>query len=384
MNGSARPLKNSLVSLYRAALEGVDPGRAVKRSLSDPAIGRALAKAQHIGMFAVGKAARGMAEGARSILWDEGLTILPRGYSRGRLARSRVLIASHPLPDRSSVRAAEAALAFFAGFGPRDLILCLISGGTSSLLAKPRPGLTLAAKRTAIRRLVSSGASIIELNRLRSRLSAVKAGKLGRATPARIVSLVLSDVPGDDPAVVGSGPTVRGHRGDRTRVVASNRSGMRASAAEALRRGLVPIFFRRRLAGEAFDEGRRFARAAARLPPGQVLVGGGETTVSLSDRPGRGGRNLEFALGAAAELDGATDLAVLSAGSDGVDGNSRAAGAFVDGATMERARSLGIDPGRGLARHDTEPFFRRLGDLLVTGPTGTNVGDWAWAMRKRR
>ncbi|HEX7253127.1 MAG TPA: DUF4147 domain-containing protein [Thermoanaerobaculia bacterium] len=370
--------------MYRAALEGVDPQQAVQRSLSDPAIGRALAKAGRIGMFAVGKAARGMAEGARSIAWDEGLTILPRGYPRGRLDQSRVLIASHPLPDRSSVRAAEAALAFFAGFGPGDLILCLISGGTSSLLAKPRPGLTLAAKRAAIRRLASSGSSIVELNRLRSRLSAVKAGKLGRGTSARIVSLVLSDVPGDDPAVVGSGPTVRGQRGDRTRVVASNRSGMRASAAEASRRGLVPRIFRRRLRGEAFDEGRRFGRAATRLAPGHVLIAGGETTVTLSDRPGKGGRNLEFALGAAAELDGRTNFAVLAAGSDGVDGNSRAAGAFVDGATMERARSLGIDPGRALARHDTEPFFRRLGDLLVTGPTGTNVGDWAFAMRSSK
>src|SRR5215471_13324392 len=214
MNGTVRSLKNSLVSLYRAALEGVDPRRAVKRSLSDPAISRPIAQARHIGLFAAGKAAGGMMEGARSIAWHKGLAILPRGYPRPRLARIRVLTASHPLPDDSSVRAAEAALAFFAEFGPEDLILCLISGGTSSLLAKPRPGLTLAAKRAAIRRLASSGASIVELNRLRSRLSAVKAGKLGRATSARIVSLVLSDVPGDDPALVGSGPTVRRRRGD--------------------------------------------------------------------------------------------------------------------------------------------------------------------------
>ena len=381
MNESARSLKNSLVSLYRAALEGVDPRPAVERSLSDPAIRRALAQARGIGLFAAGKAARAMMEGARSIAWRQGLAVLPRGYARPRLRRTRVLIASHPLPDRSSVRAADAALAFFAGFGPEDLILCLISGGTSSLLAKPRPGLSLAAKRAAIRRLASSGASIVELNRLRSRLSAVKAGKLGRSTSARIVSLVLSDVPGGDAALVGSGPTVRGRRGDRTLVVASNRSGLLASAAEASRRGLAPRVFRRRLAGEAFEEGRRFARAAARLAPGDVLIAGGETTVTLSDRPGTGGRNLEFALGAAGELRGTRDIAVLAAGSDGVDGNSRAAGAFASGATMHRARTLGMDPGRSLALHDTEPLFRRLKDLLITGPTGTNVGDWAWAMR---
>jgi glycerate 2-kinase len=384
MNESARSLKNSLVFLYRAALEGADPRRAVERSLSDPAVGRALAQAKGIGLFAAGKGARAMMEGARSIAWRRGLAVLPRGYPQARLRQTRVLIASHPLPDRSSVRAADAALAFFAAFGPEDLILCLISGGTSSLLAKPRPGLSLAAKRAAIRRLASSGASIVELNRLRSRLSAVKAGKLGRSTSARIVSLVLSDVPGDDAALVGSGPTVRGRRGDRTLVVASNRSGLLASAAAAGRSGLAAHVFRRRLAGEAFEEGRRFGRAALRLAPGQVLIAGGETTVTLSERPGKGGRNLEFALGAAEELRGTRDVAVLAAGSDGVDGNSRAAGAFASGATALRARSLGLDAERALALHDTEPFFRRLGDLLITGPTGTNVGDWAWAMRGHR
>jgi len=325
-----------------------------------------------------------MMEGARSIAWHKGLAILPRGYPRPRLARIHVLTASHPLPDDSSVRAAEAALAFFAEFGPEDLILCLISGGTSSLLAKPRPGLTLAAKRAAIRRLASSGASIVELNRLRSRLSAVKAGKLGRSTSARIVSLVLSDVPGDDPALVGSGPTVRGRKGDRTRVIASNRTGQLASAAEAAQRGFAPRLFRRGLSGEAFDEGRRFARAAARLAPGHVLIAGGETTVTLSDHPGKGGRSLEFALGAAEEIRGTRDIAILAAGSDGMDGNSGAAGAFANGASIERSRALGIDPGLSLALHDTEPLFRRLGDLLITGPSGTNVGDWAWALKTRR
>src|SRR5262245_8008116 len=149
MNGRARSLKNSLVSLYRAALEGVDPRHAVERSLCDSAIDRALARARRIGMFAAGKAARGMMEGARSIAWDKGLAVLPRGYPRPRFDKTRVLAASHPFPDRSSVQAAEEALAFFAGYGPEDLILCLISGGTSSLLAKPKPGLTLAAKRAA-------------------------------------------------------------------------------------------------------------------------------------------------------------------------------------------------------------------------------------------
>jgi hydroxypyruvate reductase len=384
MNREAGLLKGSLGFFYRAALSGVDPQVAVERSLRDPVIRGAVARAQRVGVFAAGKAAAAMLAGARSIDWDIGLAVLPRGYPAARFPRTRVLFASHPDPDRSSLLAAGKALEFFARFGPRDLIVCLISGGTSSLVAKPKPGLSLADKRAAVRRLAASGASIVRLNRVRTRLSSVKGGKLGRVTPARLVTLVLSDVPGDEPALVGSGPTVRARRGDITRVVATNRSGALAAARQAARRGLSSRMVRRRLSGDAFDAGRLFARSAAKLSAGQVLIVGGETTVDLPPRHGRGGRNLEFALGAAMELRGSRDIAILAAGSDGIDGSSGAAGAFVDGTTVDRAERLDLDPARALARHDTESFFERLGDLLVTGPTGTNVGDWAWAMRKPR
>jgi glycerate-2-kinase len=174
---------------------------------------------------------------------------------------------------------------------------------------------------------------------------------------------------------------VRERRGDVTLVVGSNRLGLEAAAREARRLGLRAKVRRARLAGEARDEGARFALAARKLSPGQVLLAGGETTVTIRGGHGRGGRNLEFALAAARELDSSAGVAVLAAGSDGVDGSSRAAGAFADATTLTRAERLRLDASEALARHDTERFFERLGDLLVTGPTGTNVCDWAFALR---
>lgn len=335
-----------------------------------------------MGVFACGKAASAMVRGLPGRLRRGALAVLPRGYPATGLSTLEVLFSSHPEPDASSLRAARRALDFFAGFGPEDVILCLISGGTSSLLAMPRPGLTLAAKRRAVRRVMRAGSSIVEINRLRKSLSAVKGGKLGRRTSARLVTLVLSDVPGDRPALVGSGPTVRGGRRDVTLVVGSNRMGLEAAAREARTLGLRPRTRRRRLSGEAREAGKRFARSALKLEPGQVLLAGGETTVTLERRHGSGGRNLEFILGAALVLDGARGVTVLAAGSDGIDGSSRADGAFADGETLERSRRRGLDASRALERHDTESFFERLGLLLVTGPTGTNVTDWAMALRE--
>jgi glycerate 2-kinase len=367
--------------LFREALRGADPKRAVLEALSRPSVARAVAKARRVGVFACGKGAVSMARGVPA-RWRKGaLVVLPRGYPAGGASPATVLFSSHPEPDAASVAAARRALDYFAGFGREDVILCLISGGTSSLLTLPRRGITLEAKRRAVRRLMRSGASIVEINRLRKSLSAVKGGRLGRATRARLVTLVLSDVPGDRPSLVGSGPTVRGDRGDVTLVVGSNRSGLEAAARLARGKGLEPRLRRERLSGEASEEGERFARSAARLDPGRVLLAGGETTVTIRDGHGRGGRNLEFALGAARALAGTKDVTLLAAGSDGIDGSSRAAGAFAGGRSMSRALRIGLDPGRALERHDTERFFRKLGDLVVTGPTGTNVCDWAFAVR---
>ncbi len=344
-----------------------------------PAVTGFLASGRRLGIFAVGKAAAGMLEAVPPA--DNALLVLPKGYPPPRRRGVEVLFAAHPFPDRSSERAARRALTFFRSFSEQDAILCLLSGGASSLLCLPRPGITLTEKRAAIARAMASGASIVEINRLRKRLSAVKGGKLGRATRARLATLVLSDVPGDDPAIVGSGPTVRGRRGDLVAVVASNRAGLLAAAARARGQGMNCVFARR-LQGEAREAGRRLGRAARQLAPGAVLFAGGETTVTLSTRPGRGGRNLELALAAAIELDGHPEVALLAAGSDGIDGSSRAAGAFADGTTLERARDRGLDPDEALRHHDTEPFFAELHDLFVTGPTGTNVCDWVFAISR--
>jgi glycerate 2-kinase len=370
-----------LAALYRAALAGVDPVRAVRRALSDPEVSRRLREARRTGVFAVGKAAAGMFAGVTGGLlsFEQALVIAPRGSGGVRAGRAEVLRSTHPEPDSSSVRAARRAVEFFSGFGREDLILCLISGGTSSLLCLPKPGLTLSQKRRRIRELVRAGASIGEVNRLRTSLSRVKGGGLGRETAATLVTLVLSDVPGDRPSMVGSGPTIRGRPRDVVRIVASNGTGMEAAGAFARSRGLAVRTRRRRLSGEAAEEGVRIARAAATLKRRTVLLAGGETTVRLNPRPGTGGRTLELALGAARSIEG-LPVTLLAAGSDGRDGSSRAAGAFVDGTTLERARRRGLSVERALARHDTEPFFEALGDLFVTGPTGTNVCDWVFGI----
>ena len=379
MNGNGG--RRTLRLLFGAALGGADPKRAVSEALSRLSVARALARAREVGVFACGKAAVTMAGGLPDELRKRALVVVPRGYPAGAVSSAEVLFSSHPEPDGASLAAARRALDYFAGFGRKDVILCLISGGTSSLLALPRPGITLEAKRRAVRKLMRSGASIVDINRLRKSLSAVKGGKLGRKTRAKLVTLVLSDVPGDRPSLVGSGPTIRGIRGDVTLVVGSNRSGLEAAARMARKKDLDPRVRRGRLSGEAGEQGRRFARSAARLQRGQVLLAGGETTVAIRGSHGRGGRNLEFALGAALELSGTEEITVLAAGSDGIDGSSRAAGALADGRTIARALRLGLDPARALAHHDTEAFFERLGDLLLPGPTGTNVCDWAFAVR---
>lgn len=379
-----RETDSLLRALYRAALAAVDPRRSVADALSRQDVAIALAGARRVGVFAAGKAATGMfLAGWRP--GREGLVVLPRGYpAPAPRAGVRILYAAHPEPDLSSVRAARAALRFFSEFSADDLVLCLLSGGSSSLLCLPRAGITLAQKRRAVRRLIRSGADIEEVNRLRTALSGIKGGKLGRATPAQLVTLLISDVPGDRPALVGSGPTIRNRRGDLTRVVASNRAGLAGAARAASRLGLDPRTRRERLEGEAREVGRRLGREVARLAHGEALLAGGETTVTLGRIHGRGGRNLEVALAAAEEIEGLAGAALLAAGSDGRDGSSKAAGALVDGSTIARARRYGLDPDRALARHDTEPFFARAGGLLRTGPTGTNVADWAFGIRVHR
>jgi len=375
-----------LEALHRAALAGADPEAAVARALASPSVRRALASARRVGVFAAGKAAAGMARAALAELGRvPALVVLPRGHATRGVPRRAVAFAAHPEPDAASLRAGRRALRFFRSFGREDAVLCLLSGGASSLLAVPRPGMTLAQKRRAIRNLARTGAPIAALNRLRTKLSAIKGGRLGKSTAARLVTLVLSDVPGDRASLVGSGPTIRGRRGDLVRVVGSNRSGLLAAAREARKHGLSVSRAPRRLSGEAALAGRRLARRARSLRRGSVLLAGGETTVSLGALRGgfgRGGRCLELALSAARPLGGDRSLALLAAGSDGLDGSSGAAGAFADGTTVERAAARGLSPERTLERHDTRRLFAALGDLFETGPTGTNVGDWVFLLRR--
>jgi hydroxypyruvate reductase len=372
-----------LLGLYRAALAAVDPHRCVAAALAEPAVARALRNARRVGVFAAGKAAAGMFDAATAA-GRKGLVVLPRGHPPPSRPGAMVLFSAHPEPDASSVAAARAAVRFFSGFGRGDIVLCLVSGGASSLLCLPRPGVTLAQKKRAVAHRIRSGAPIREINRLRTSLSAVKGGKLGCVTQARLVTLVLSDVRGDRPSLVGSGPTIRGRRGDLVRVVGSNRIGVEAAVREARRRGYRTRQEGRRLEGEARLAGPRLAAKLMRLPPGEAILAGGETTVTLGRSAGTGGRNLEVALSAAVALDGVAGASLLAAGSDGKDGSSKATGAFADGGTIARGRRAGADSAAALDRHDTEAFFARAGGLLVTGPTGTNVGDWAFGARVLR
>ena len=332
--------------------------------------------------------------------------------------------ASHPLPDGRSVRLAERALAIARAAAADDLLLVLLSGGASSLLAVPAAGLTLDDKRATIRRLLLAGASIHELNAVRKHISGIKGGQLAAATPARVVALLISDVVGDDPAVIASGPTVgdpstfaeafavlercggaasyppavgerlrRGRGGEiaetprpggaplaraETRIVGRLRDAVLGAAATAASLGYRCVLIDEPIVGEArLAAGQVAAQARAALATGgpACVISGGETTVTVRG-DGRGGRNQELALALAPLLrDMGGTVAALSAGTDGVDGPTDAAGAYVDGTTLTRAAAAGLDPAGALDHNNSHEFFDRLGDLLRTGPTGANVGD---------
>ena len=228
---------------------------------------------------------------------------------------------------------------------------------------------------------MEEGWPIERINRLRASLSLVKGGRLAESTRARVVTLVLSDVPGGDFRIVGSGPTVsRRRKRDRAILLAGNRTGLEAAAKSARERGLRARIEPDLLSGEAAEAGKALAARLRAFGPG-VLLAGGETTVRGGSRRGTGGRNQELALGAATALAGVSGCSILSAGSDGIDGSSGNAGAFADGGTAPRAARLGISPGDFLRRHDSAGFFDLLGDGFRPGATGTNVADWVFALR---
>ncbi len=412
-----------LAELYGIAVAAAHPASCLVPHLPDPPpTGRLI-------ILAAGKAAGAMAEVAEAHYLDRipaarlaGVAVTRRGY--GRPTRIvEVVEAGHPVPDAASLAGAERALALAADATADDLVLVLMSGGASANWIAPAAGLTLVEKQAVNRALLKSGAGIGDINTVRKHLSRIKGGRLARcAHPAPVVTLGISDVPGDDPAVIGSGPTVP----DPTtladaRAVAAR---FRLALAEPVTRALAdpvnespkpgdPVFARTSFAliarpADAFraaeaavraagydciflgdrveGEAREVAAAHAKLARGlqaqgrrAVVLSGGELTVTIAGA-GRGGPNQEYALALALALDGASGIAAVAGDTDGTDGGAGSpddpAGAFIDETTLTRARKLGLDPAAFLADNDSTGFFERLGDLLEPGPTYTNVNDF--------
>jgi glycerate-2-kinase len=334
-----------------------------------------------------------------------------------------VIEASHPVPDANSERGARRLLERVGGLRSRDLVIALISGGASALLAAPAPGLTLGDKQTVNRALLASGANISEMNTVRKHLSAIKGGRLARAAaPARVVTLAISDVPGDDPAVIGSGPTVPDpttfgdaravlerfgitpssavatrlwQDADETpkpgslpnnefRLIAAPMMALRAAASAARDQGLRPLILGDAIEGEAHEVGAVHAGIARSIRvhgepmgPPAVILSGGETTVTISsETSGRGGRNTTFLLGLTLALKQDVGIWGLAGDTDGIDGTGDISGAILAPDTLRRARSLGLDPHGMLSSHDSHGFFDTIGDAIRLGPTLTNVNDF--------
>jgi hydroxypyruvate reductase len=395
-----------LLALFRAAVEAVRAEAVMPAELpSTP--GR-------LAIVAAGKAAADMmrvAEARRRGPFT-GLAVtryghVPPGYVPG--AGVTLIEAGHPEPDSNSLRAGRAALDLARSLGAGDRLLVLLSGGASALLAAPAPGVTLAEKKAVTAALLRSGAAIGEINLVRKRLSAIKSGRLAEAAaPAAVTTWLISDVPGDDPALVGSGPTVADRStaeeareiaaryglsvppeildrpspifaAGETRILAGADVALAAAASAAQRLGYRATNLGDSLQGEARALGcehAALARDSAAAGAKAALLSGGETGVVLSRSTGRGGRNLEYLLALAIALDGAAGISALAADTDGIDGTGPATGAMVLPDTLSRARALGLDPADFLARHDSLGFFEAVGDAVVTGPTFTNVGDF--------
>jgi hydroxypyruvate reductase len=409
----------ALRSLFDAAVAAADPRRVLAAHLPPkPASGRCT-------VVGCGKSAAVMAAALEAAWPDIELTgtVVTRYGHAVPTARIEVIEASHPVPDANSERGARRLLGRVQGLGPDDLVIALISGGGSALLALPAPGLTLADKQAVNRALLHSGATITEMNAVRKHLSGIKGGRLAAAAaPARVVTLAISDVPGDDPAVIASGPTVpdpttfatarallsrygidpspqvaaRLAMGEAAetpkpgslpppdfRMIATPMMALRSVAAAAQAMGLQPLILGDALEGEAREMGTVMAGIARSvrahnqpLAPPCVLLSGGEGTVTIGPvPPGRGGRNTEFLLGLAVALQGALGIWAVAGDTDGIDGTEDAAGALVAPDTIARARALGIDAQAVLSAHDSYGLFDAIGDLIRTGPTLTNVND---------
>jgi hydroxypyruvate reductase len=370
-------------------------------------------------VIAVGKAAGAMALGAVESLGArllDGVIVTKPGHVPAELVGQRamrILESAHPQPDDRSLAAGEAVVEFLTALDPDAQVLFLVSGGASSLLEHLAPGVHLDELQRLNAWAIGSGRPIDEVNALRSTVSRVKGGGLAALTAERTArALMISDVPGDDPAVIGSGllhaprsgappqaglppdiaamvarrgrmPELSRAKTMPTRIIASVRDACRAAAARGREHGLEVRASRSRFHGDAGRLGSRFARRVRAAPPGTLHIWGGESTMTLPPDPGYGGRNQHLALSAAVVLRGQVSATLLAAGTDGIDGVTADAGAIVDGDTWQCGRDAGLEASQCLARADSGRFLEAAGDLLHTGPTLTNVGDVVFAIRGR-
>jgi glycerate 2-kinase len=403
--------------MFDAAIEAAQPARCLRPHLPVAPDGRTI-------VIGAGKASAAMAK-AFDDAWMHpvsGLVVTRYGYGV-RCRRIEIVEAAHPVPDAAGAAAALRIRDLVGGLSANDLVVCLISGGGSSLLALPAEGITLADKQAVSRALLKSGATISEMNCVRRHLSGIKGGRLAAAChPAKVVTLLISDVPGDNPIDIASGPTVadpttcadaldviqrhaidapdavmcvlESGAGETVKpgdprlaraefsIIATPQMALEAAAAVARAANIAPLILSDRIEGEARDVGKVLAGIAQHVVShGQpitrpcVLLSGGETTVTVRGK-GRGGRNVEFLLSLAIALEASEGIYAIAGDTDGVDGQEEIAGAIVTPDTLERAWVKGIRPRESLANNDGHGFFEALGDSMVTGPTFTNVNDF--------
>jgi glycerate 2-kinase len=403
--------------MFDAAIASAQPALCIPAHLPDPPLGRLI-------VIGAGKASAAMAQAVEANWPGElsGLVVTRYGYAVA-CKRIEIVEAAHPVPDAAGMRAAQRMLQLVSNLQENDLVLCLISGGGSALLTLPIAGLTLDLKQQVNKALLKSGASISEMNCIRRHLSAIKGGRLGAAChPARVLTLLISDVPGDRPIDIASGPTVpdpttcadalgivhrygielpravldvlESGRGESVKpgdprlvraavcTIATPQKALEAAAASARAAGYPVYILSDAIEGEARDVGKVLAAITLQIVErGQpfagpcILLSGGETTVTVRGN-GRGGRNVEFLLSLAISLDGHANIYALAGDTDGVDGQEEIAGAHIAPDSLARASALGLRPKESLMANDAHSFFTALGDSIVTGPTLTNVNDF--------
>ncbi len=402
-------LRRDLLAIFAAALRAVNGARCTQHALAaDAPVGP-------VHLLAVGKAACAMATGAQTALGEtivDGLVVTK--YGHGAALPWPVLESGHPIPDAQSLTAGKAVVEFIAMVPPQDTILFLLSGGASSLIEQLPPAVSLGQLQALTNWLMGSGLDIESMNQLRKRVSLLKGGRMARLmAPRPVHCLMISDVPGDEPSSIASGPVVADAIADRPmaidlpveiqamvaapppapaiddscfatvrhKVIATRRDAMAAARLHAATLGYPVLLHDEFVAGDAVAVGAALAARLHAAAPNHVCVWSGETTVVLPDKPGRGGRNQNVALAAARALQGRHDSVILAAGTDGSDGPTGDAGAVVDGETLRRGQQAGLDADDCLARADAGTFLAASSDLIDTGPTGTNVMDLMLGLR---